>query len=119
MPTTFTCASASAGPPGTPPAVPTTPPRASTIDQLEQQHGSEDARDDPRPGTHPLPLLRLLLPPGIDQHHREEEQHHDRAGVDDHLESGDEGRAEDVEDQSQSQERHHQVEQRMDGLASG
>ena len=40
----------------------------------------------------------VLLPPHVQQHEDEEEEDHDRPGVDDHLQHGDEGRPEQPED---------------------
>ena len=73
------------------------------IDELEQQRRRQHAGDDPGARPHPLPLAGFVGPARVDEHKGEEEQHHDGAGVDDHLEGRHERRSEHIEHQGQRQ----------------
>ena len=53
----------------------------------------------------------------VQQHQHEQEQHHDRARVDDHLQRGDERRAQQAEDRGERAERHDERERAVDRVA--
>ena len=60
-----------------------------------------------------MPLLLDGGPSGIEHDENEDEQHHDRAGVDDDFESRREGSAENIEDDRHREERDDEAEQRV------
>ena len=87
--------------------------------QLDEQDRCEHDRPDPGRAAEPFALLRDRAVAEVQHHHDENEQHHDRAGVDDDLEYAGERRTEHEEHRGDRQQRHHEVEQRVHRVAAG
>ena len=88
-------------------------------EQLQQQQGRENTRYDPVASAQPLPLARNALFAHIQHHDDEDEQHHNRAGVDHDLQRRGEGRSHQEEQHCHRQQRHNQVDQGMGGIGPG
>ena len=98
-----------ARPPGVADSGPRAPRPAST-GEADAEHGR----------GHPLAAQRLHHRVGgvaADQHQHEQEQDHDRAGVDDDLHDAQERRLLDEVEDAQAEHRHHQEQRRVDGVA--
>src|SRR6266511_4277618 len=81
--------------------------------QLPDKDERENRRSDPRLRAQPLTLLLRRARPQVEQHDHEDEENHNRAGVDDHFQRGGEGRAQREEDHRHRQQRDDQIEQRV------
>jgi len=55
----------------------------------------------------------------IEHHHDEEKEHHDGAGVDDEFERGEKRSANDIEDNSDGEQRNDEIQKRMHGVTAG
>ena len=83
------------------------------VDEFAQKDRGQSDWPDPDPGRQPVPLLLDGGPSSIEHDEDEDEQHHDRTGVDDDFEGCREGSAENIEDDRHCQERDDEAEQRM------
>ena len=95
------------------------PLRGEHGDQLDEEHERQHERADPGARRQPTALLLDGPRSEIEQHHDEDEEHHDRAGVDDDFERGDEGRAEREKHQRDGQQRDDEIQQPVHRRSSG
>src|SRR6185503_6287860 len=84
--------------------------------QLQQQRAGEQGAD---PETHGSLQVGRPGAPQVEQHDHEEEQHHDGAGVDEHLQHRDELRVEQHEQAGQREQRDDEPERARDGIPAG
>ena len=80
------------------------------IDDFGDQYHCQDGRAGPHPGTKPLALEIDGSVPEVEHHDHKDEEHHDRASIDDDFQSSDEGGAKDIEDYCYGEERDNEVE---------
>ena len=83
------------------------------------QNSGKDTWPGPHRGMQPAVLHRDRFFAEVEHHDHEDKEHHDGAGIDDHLECRDERSAEDVEDHGYRQQRNNQVQQGVDGVQAG
>ena len=79
------------------------------------EHAADQHSGNAKQQRHPAAFGVFLLA-GIQQHDDEDEQHHDGAGVNDHLHGGDELRAQQQIFHRQRSHHHHQRQRAVDGM---
>ena len=89
----------------------------------EQEHGQDDEADAAQgQGRDPLPQKRpqgFLVRLDFQHHDDEQEQHHDGPGVNDHFQHRQEGRPQEIEQESRGDKRQHQVNNGVHQVAAG
>ena len=90
--------------------------QTSSSSEQHRQHRAEPHRARPVQRMAAIPL-RGVLARHVQQHHDEQEEHHDRAGVDDDLHDRDERRVEQHVEAGQRAERRDQQQHAVDRVA--
>jgi len=86
---------------------------------LNQQDRGQYGRTDPARRIQPRAFQPRRALAEIQHHHYENEKDHNRPGVNDHLQSRHERRAQNVEDDGHGQQGDHQIQERMHGVEPG
>ena len=88
-------------------------------DKFHSQDSAQDRRSCPDPRGHELRFLLGMLSSQVQHHDHENEEDHDRTGIDNDLERCNKWCSKNEKDHGNRQERHDQVQERMDGVRSG